>query len=723
MTDLAKLLAEIQRPETSHVDMLRRHSCGTLQWFLENDVKTHPIHNRNQLEFLVCGEDGFASIEQDLRAATSSIDLVLWGFDPGMELVRAKAGASNDAGLGSAQWPRGTTYGDLLTQKAREGVKVRMLLWYDSTLLNKATGNTPDLPLAWLPAHFASSDLVAPTHDWLKNRTFSRKQLAAHRADYCTAWWRAALSGRFPNLEVRMRKAQLGAITANIAKYLPDQVALIEDVGRKLAGTHHQKPVLIDYEPGKGKPNTCAYVMGLNSVTDYWDTAEHLYNDPRREVNFAAGAAWKESVWYVKPYRDYAIRVQGEALYNINENFVQGWDNAQSTSLRADAPSGASGGSGSNGLQAQRRSIQPKDIPAPPGARHRAQIVRTQPEKLDATILKAYTLASSNAVNYIYVENQYFQLADWPQFIKKIRGQYRDGMKAAKANPADLTPLHLFVVMPQPERGQMVPRTYETVGQLGAAESMGAYNNKVQGQRKADALEPPKPPPEGVHPFEQAEYNRRLHDWLGERSANDSATVRDSVKAVPANPKAELEALGIKPLVAMLMTYDAGNEAKDIRISQRDSEAQEAQAEQEANAKDNKSHKASDVDDYGVDIMPKRYREIYIHSKLMFVDDVYTTLGSANFNARSMVSDSEFNICTADYDFTQGARRRVWENIAGSDLDGGDGGLKAIADAHYKWSQRMKGNKAARQLGKAPENGSFIHPFEDPRGEPLVRLA
>ncbi|MDQ0071450.1 phosphatidylserine/phosphatidylglycerophosphate/cardiolipin synthase-like enzyme [Variovorax boronicumulans] len=504
-------------------------------------------------------------------------------------------------------------------------------------------------------------------------------------------------------------------MTANIAKYLPDQGALIEDITLKIAGTHHQKPVLIDYEAGKGKPNTCAYVMGLNSVTDYWDSTDHLYNDPRREINFSSGMAWKESVWYRKPYRDYAIRVQGEALYNINENFVQGWDSAQSTGLRL----GQAGGT--NGLHARRASIKPKDIPAPDGARHRAQIVRTQPEVLDATILKAYTLASSNAVNYIYVENQYVQLVDWPKLVKKIRSQYRDGMKAAKASPADITPLHLFVVMPQPERWEMVPRTYETVGQLGAAEGMGKYHNTVQGKRKADALQPPKPPPEGVHPFEQANYNKAMHDWMVARQADDSAIARDSAQAVPVNPKGELEALGIKPLVAMLMTFDTGNEAKDIRISSRDNAAQGAQADEEA--KTSKSGRASDVDSYGVEIVPKRYREIYIHSKLMFVDDVYTTLGSANLNARSMVSDSEFNICTADYDFTRAARCEVWGNIAGKDLDGGDGSQQVTAKTHKSWIERMDRNTKGRTEALAPENGSFIYRFEDPRGEPLMRFA
>jgi len=283
--------------------------------------------------------------------------------------------------------------------------------------------------------------------------------------------------------------------------------------------------------------------------------------------------------------------------------------------------------------------------------------------------------------------------------IKKVRGQYCEAMIQAGAKPADIVPLHIFVVIPQPERGQMVPNTYDTINQLGQGQSIGAYDKLVQGRRK------------------------------GDDKNSGGGIVKDSLKTAPANPRAELEALGIKTVVAMLMTYDAGNEAKDVLIRKRDNDAQQAQAELEA--KRNyyakvRSGKADDVDTTNYseyNIVPRRYREIYIHSKLMFVDDVYTTLGSANLNARSMAGDSELNICTEEWAFTKEARRRVWGNLAGEDLDGGHGSRTDIESTFSSWHQRMDRNKKNRSSSFPPVDNCFIHPFEDPRGEPLVRLA
>lgn len=716
MTDLTELLKKVQVPDTSHTDLIKRTGKGTLQWFLENEskAKTHPIFHRNHLEFFVCGEAGFASIDRDIRAASCSIDLVCWGFDPGMELVRGPL-VDGKAGRAQDRWPRGMTYGDLLTMKAREGVKVRLLVWFNDELVNLGAQNLPDKPVVWMDFSHGTSALHAPTRQWLEDHAIARSGLEQIRADYCRAWWIAALGGRFPNLEVRMRAGSPADIRANVARHLPDKHSLIETAGLYMAATHHQKPILIDYDamPGK-KANTCAYVMGLNSVTDYWDSHQHLYNDARRETHWKAGASWTNA-WHLKPYRDYAIRVQGEALYKINENFVEGWDTAGPAPVWREK------------LQPKRSSIRPESLPAPVGARHSAQILRTQPEKLDATILKGYVLATSNALNYIYVENQYFQLADWPRLIRKVRSQYLDGIKKAGGRAADVDPLHLFVVIPQPERDQMVPRTYDTVGGLGAGDGMGEYHKQVQGKRKSREEQrsfPATGPGAKVSPADIAAYEKRLRQRQVEvHGPGDESITGESTKEVPHDVKDQLDALGIKPLVAMLMTYDARKEAKDIRIRSRDNAAQEAQARQEA--QDGADGRASDVEagNYAdANIVPRPYREIYIHSKLMLVDDVYTTLGSANLNARSMVVDSEFNICTDEHDFTQNVRRQVWGNLAGEDLNGGDGSRKTIATAHGKWRKRIENNRDGRKPSHPPENGSFIHPFEDPRSAPGFRL-
>jgi phosphatidylserine/phosphatidylglycerophosphate/cardiolipin synthase-like enzyme len=44
----------------------------------------------------------------------------------------------------------------------------------------------------------------------------------------------------------------------------------------------------------------------------------------------------------------------------------------------------------------------------------------------------------------------------------------------------------------------------------------------------------------------------------------------------------------------------------------------------------------------------KRERKLYIHSKVVLIDDVYVSIGSANWNRRSMTSDSEMSVNVVD---------------------------------------------------------------------------
>jgi phosphatidylserine/phosphatidylglycerophosphate/cardiolipin synthase-like enzyme len=120
-----------------------------------------------------------------------------------------------------------------------------------------------------------------------------------------------------------------------------------------------------------------------------------------------------------------------------------------------------------------------------------------------------------------------------------------------------------------------------------------------------------------------------------------------------------------------------------------------------------------------------RYREIYIHSKLMLVDDVFMTLGSANLNQRSMAVDSEINIATIDRRVARDLRKRVWRMHSGGLVDGGGGTKGEIVDAFEKWGNLMKANrtkKLAKQGGaKLKKMIGFLLPLEDSRSS-TIRL-
>ena len=92
-----------------------------------------------------------------------------------------------------------------------------------------------------------------------------------------------------------------------------------------------------------------------------------------------------------------------------------------------------------------------------------------------------------------------------------------------------------------------------------------------------------------------------------------------------------------------------------------------------------------------------RYREIYIHSKLMLVDDVFMTLGSANLNQRSMAVDSEINIATVDHRVARDLRKRVWRMHSGGLVDGGGGTKGEIVDAFGKWVE-LNGCKSHEKI-------------------------
>jgi len=652
-------------------------------------VPTHPITHNNKLTLFICGEEGFADIAEQIKQAKESIDLCCWGFDPGMELVRGNGGT----------WPRGDTYGDLLIDAAKRGVTVRLMVWFDA-LGCRSARNMPGYSHGKTPwrssAGYAAAEKISarnslsmlqaswkeprPFRKGLNNTPIKEEQIPMlAREEYCYSWYDAAFKGLLSGISVRKRNGSVKDVRATLAteKIQPAGLseAEIERDGMVHLGTHHQKPILIDFAYEDGK-KAVGYVMGLNSVTDYWDTSDHKIDNPRREQGGKAEAG--ESVQgkegepgfsHMKPYQDYACRIDGgKALIALYNNFTSGWDRASASYTRDAAHACLSKSPTAACLDipsALLRKAEPGDSTV--------QIVRTQPEDRDKSIKDIYFQATDMATlagGYLYLENQYFQYEEWAQRLMQkrkdvIAGWKRGSPKAGKSM-RDMPIMHVFIVIPVPERAQMIPRTYDTLATLGHDEGMTGQNKLIK-----DANE--KPAPTGrVDEF-------GVPTGLGAELPPVVSHANNIVK--PDNMMLE-NTFGLKVSVAMLQTCDI-------------------------------------IDGHW------RYREIYIHSKLLLVDDGFLTLGSANLNQRSMAVDSEINIATDDPGHARDLRTRIWMQQSGGTISGGSGTKAEIVAAFRDWGKLMISNRkkknADSEITDEKKMTGFLLPFEDNRSS-TIRL-
>lgn len=669
----------IKRTEKVHIDELSCKATSTVQWFLENRSTTHPVTHNNELKVFICGETAFADIAKEIKAAKHSIDICCWGFDPGMELVRDE---------GKKTWPRGETYGDLLIAagKGKDKVRIRLLVWY-SKIGSPAALNMPGHSHGTNPWRSVGGSTEAdqigakrsvallqekyrtpavtlravgtPARGTGAVGTITPESLSAMaREEYCHNWYRAAFAGLLTGISIQTRAGDPAFIEKSLAseKYKPGGLGDLEAerTGMVRVGTHHQKTLLIDYDY-KGGAKAIGYVKGLNSVTDYWDTEDHLIEDPKREcggeretgeaVQVDEGKKADAGFKTFKPYRDYACRISGGALASVYANFVRAWGRAGGDTLLDD-------------LETIPSALKRKGIP---GAHSSVQIVRTQPEENDKTAKEMYFLATdtaSNATGYLYIENQYFQYQEWAERLiqarKNVMARWKAASPAAGKTKGDMPLLHVFIVMPVAERGQMVPRTYDTLAVLGQQDGMTGQSALIDKE------------------------NKNVHTGVsrgGMVYTKPKPTVVEYANGIDKPSVAALEQkYGLKVAVAMLQSS-------------------------------------------GYDQRRVRYREIYIHSKLLLVDDSFFSLGSANLNQRSMAVDSEINLATNDARRAKDLRQKIWGKLSGGTADGKNGSPAEIAEAFGDWTITMKVN-LQRKLESQPMTG-FLLPLQDNRSATL----
>jgi phosphatidylserine/phosphatidylglycerophosphate/cardiolipin synthase-like enzyme len=562
----------------------------TLPWFVQ---RTEYGPAQATYKPLVNGHDTFGALYDAIDKSTCTIDYVCWGFQPSMYFKR------NGGSL---------RFGDLLIQKAKQGVKIRILCWLDS---------------AWI-AQIGEQEVPG----WTEGARFMTQNEDAQQIAYDRNWYHNA---RLPVGTKPSGTAPAESQTYTALRHSPYQMfgaQSFKDIGIELVTrdfslddrreiiyrekltrgggngptsetiaayglepSHHQKMVLIDYEA----PDVAVgFVMGHNTLDAYWDDDGHSYE--KKPPNLGRNGE--------TPRQDMSAIVTGPVLESLNDNFCRAW--------QRDAK---------EDLSARRKALKGQfELRREFGTPVMAQIARTQSQEGVRDIKSLYLQAVNNATKFIYIENQYFR---WPELAEQIKVAVKKQVAWGR-DPGKHGPIHLFVVTNANKDGigQGPGTTYDMLNSLGRSDTVPAIARK---ERK---------------------------DTLG-------SALLDAQKAVTAANTQMRNASGAQERADAQRAIDAAYAKEAALHQQYDANLDTSKAVLPEQIPGLKVHVCSLVapdSPAGGAWMP-----VYVHSKIMIIDDVFLTHGSANVNRRSMEVDSELNICHERMDVTQPLRRRLWE--------------------------------------------------------------
>jgi phosphatidylserine/phosphatidylglycerophosphate/cardiolipin synthase-like enzyme len=496
--------------------------------------------------------------------------------------------------------------GELLMAQARKGVEVRLLGW-EMPFNSAGFADEANLPgkgpyriydRALQPS---TDDQYAYDRQWFARCAFSDHLAPAMR-----------VARNVPVFVSRGFSVFERAEIAHQAKYksLDPQVSATTQFILTATATHHQKTVLVDYE----RPDRAVgFVMGHNMLDEYWDTNDHLAVNRDKDTKPAPNKGPRGDT----PRQDISSQVSGPILEHLHHNFASAWRKETGEDLLD---------------LRQAKAVGPQLQCSPDANRQIAQILRTQAQEGKRDIERLYLQAVNNATQFIYIENQYFR---WPPLAELIKAVAAGQTKAGR-DPAIHGPLHLFVITNASAAGigSGTVNTQRMLESLGRGHTMPAIT-KLRRIEKAKA--------------EAA----ALESGLGERLEQHALVTLTKLT----------DALGGTDL------SDEAKEAQRRKTLDNDWRKASLQSQIEAIEKETfaqlpeltglKVHVCSLVAPDSP--AGKPWMPVYIHSKLMIVDDVFTTHGSANINTRSMQVDSELNIAHEWASVTQGLRRRLWE--------------------------------------------------------------
>ncbi|HFC8830514.1 TPA: phosphatidylserine/phosphatidylglycerophosphate/cardiolipin synthase family protein [Neisseria subflava] len=601
-------------------------ATASMNWFLDSK-ESAPV--AATFRPLINGKEAFTTLHEKIEKAEHSIDIAIWGFQPSMHLKRDG---------------KSKCIGDLLIEKAKAGVQVRILVWSIpfkiQTFSEANMGNAPGV----FKGGVAGVTNAQRQYDrnWYLAREGKLHTLDPHASQNIQKsypqLWELSKSSYQNNLKFKTR-----SVESQSNQYEDKELPENAKATLRLFPSHHQKTVLIDYEvPHKA----VGFVMEHNMLDNYWDDNSHIsgkVSAPNQGKNVDT------------PLQDVSSIVSGEVLWYINRNFCQSWDKVSSEKLGE-----------------KRKALTFDKYPfnkSAGGTPLMAQILRTYDKPDIEDIKKIYLQNIKRVTSYIYTENQYFR---WPPLAEAFIKHWQN--LRSKGRPANM-PIHWFVVTNSSDDG-LGKGTYTTnkmLEKLGRQDVMpnvalthtdriefleaSLGNNHAQGQGSASTIAKWK--------RELAELKESQKQRSGTREQSYTKNAEE-VREKEFVKKLKKE-LGVKVHVCTLTASNA-------------------------------------------------WKEVYIHSKVTIIDDVFTVISSANLNTRSMQVDTELGIFTENGAVARKLRKDLWklhtrdlhkannaagkfDNVANPDAMN-DPNIAKIA--FERWEKIMQINKANIKGGKPP---------------------
>jgi phosphatidylserine/phosphatidylglycerophosphate/cardiolipin synthase-like enzyme len=111
------------------------------------------------------------------------------------------------------------------------------------------------------------------------------------------------------------------------------------------------------------------------------------------------------------------------------------------------------------------------------------------------------------------------------------------------------------------------------------------------------------------------------------------------------------------------------------------------------------------------------FEEVDVHAKVMIVDDVWLTVGSANINDRGFKTEGEINAVVLDKGLATDLRKRLMAEHL--EIEPGDPRLDDVDQTFDLWEEHGRDNPKRKELGEQPR--SRVHHFvqEGPPWPPL----